>query len=111
MSKLTVEEWVTRRRDLLCVKRERTGRLDVKVRYGVQAAELTKVLDYIAAHRPALAEDKDASLTDLIEQLQKAEAQNAALETTVRRYMEAYGLNDEVPDRTSVASEGQDGSR
>lgn len=82
MSKLTVEEWVTRRRDLLCVKRERTGRLDVKVRYGVQASELTKVLDYIAAHRPALVEDKDANIAQLIGLLEKAEAQNAATDRT-----------------------------
>lgn len=51
MKKLTTVEWATRRRDLLRAKWEITGRVDLKVRYGVQAAELTKVLDYIAAHQ------------------------------------------------------------
>lgn len=50
MKKLTVVEWVTRRRDRLSERWERTQSLDVKMRVGVQAAELTKVLDYIKAH-------------------------------------------------------------
>lgn len=50
MKKQTVVEWATRRRDRLRERWERTTSTEVKVRVGVQAAELTKVLDYIAAH-------------------------------------------------------------
>lgn len=47
---MTLREWCVRKRENYLVMRERSRKLETKIRYGIRATEMARVIDWIDAH-------------------------------------------------------------